>query len=389
MDNVVVVGMGMIDTLGKNTNECWNALIADEYTPPVFFETKHEHMRHLKAFYADKTELNYPSVIRKPLYNVLSDASKMALHVIEEATEGLDIDVKTTAVVFSSLASKPGMDTEFFQNAMVPGKRMSPRKAVQVLKDFTVGLICNVYGYEGAACAVDAACATGLYNIDYGMHLLKSHDVVIVGGTDTPVANDDMYYFDQLGALGTHSAPFDKNRDGFIMGEGAGVLVLTTERYAEQKGWPVEAVLGPIAHGNDGWNGNQTAPDPNATGSTKAMKGVYISSVKDEISFVNAHGTSTPLGDDLEYNTIQKVIGSVPVVSFKSQIGHTLAGSAMLETIYTILSLQNGIIPPNKNITECDLENINTSIVQTDKKFAIKNAFAFGGKSSSILIGVN
>jgi 3-oxoacyl-[acyl-carrier-protein] synthase II len=388
MDQVVVVGMGMIDTLGNSVSECFENLISEEYREPSPFDTKHEHMQHLKAFYAQRTDLNHPEYIRKPLYNSLSYASKMALHAIEEATEHLDLDVKTTACVYTSLASKPGLDTEFFQDHMVPGKRMSPRKAVQVLKDFTVGFICNVYGYEGAACAMDAACATGLYSIDYGMHLLRSHDVVIVGGADTPVSNDDMFYFNGLGALGTHSAPFDKNRDGFLMGEGAGAIVLTTETYAIKKGWPVYAILGPVHHGNDGWNGNATAPDPNATGSTRAMKGVYGPSVEDEIAFVNAHGTSTPLGDDLEYQTIQKVIGDVPVVSFKSQVGHTLAASAINETIYTIQSLRNKVIPANKNITDCDLENIHINNLETDKSYAIKNAFGFGGKSSSLLVGV-
>lgn len=388
MDNVVVVGIGMADTLGQNTKECFSNLISDHYQQPQPFKTEHEHLQHLKAFYARHENLSYSELIRKPLYKSFSQATKLALHALEEALEGLDVGTNT-AVVFSSLAAKYEFESDYYQQRLQEGGRISPRVQVQLLHDFTAGLFCNAYGYEGAAVSMNAACATGLYSIDYGMHLLKTHDTVIVGGCDTPAGNDDMYFFEQLGALGTHSAPFDKNRDGFIMGEGAGVLVLTTEYYAKTKGWPVMAVLGPIGHGNDGWNGNATAPDPNATGSTRAMKSVNISAVQDEIAFVNAHGTSTPLGDDLEYDTIQKVVGDVPVVSFKSQIGHTLAASAINETIYTIMALNEGVVPQNKNITDCDLPNVNINKIRTDKKFAIKNAFAFGGKSSSLLIGVN
>lgn len=388
MDNAVVVGIGMADTLGTNTRECFANLISDQYKEPEPFTDGHEHLQHLKAFFARQDNLNYTPLIKPAFYRSFSQSTKLALHALEEALEGKELSTNT-AVVYSSIAAKPEFESDYFQERVKDGKRMSPRVQVQYLHDFTAGLICNAYGYQGAAVSMNAACATGLYSIDYGMHLLKTHETVIVGGCDTPVGNDDMYYFNQLGALGTHSAPFDKNRDGFIMGEGAGCLVLTTEQYAIRKGWDVLAILGPVAHGNDGWNGNATAPDPNATGSTIAMNGVYVSSVQDDIAFVNAHGTSTPLGDDLEYNTIQKVIGDVPVVSFKSQVGHTLAASAINETIYTILALQAGVVPPNKNITDCDLDNINTSTLKTDKKFAIKNAFAFGGKSSSLLVGVN
>lgn len=387
MDNVVVVGLGMADTLGRDTKECFGNLISDHYQQPESFDTELDHLSHLKAFYARHDDLNYTPLIKPALYKSFSVTNKLALHALEEALEGRDFG-QNVAVVFSSIAAKPEFESDYFQDRVKDGKRMSPRVQVQYLHDFVAGLICNAYGYQGAAVSMNAACATGLYSIDYGMHLLRTHDVVIVGGCDNPAGNDDMYFFNQLGALGTHSAPFDKNRDGFIMGEGAGVLVLTTEHYANSNGWPIKAILGPIAHGNDGWHGNATAPDPNATGSTIAMQGVYINSVQDDIAFVNAHGTSTPLGDDLEYNTIQKVVGDVPVVSYKSQIGHTLAASAINETIYTILALQEGIIPPNKNITDCDLNNINTVALKTDKKFAIKNAFAFGGKSSSLLIGV-
>ena len=232
---------------------------------------------------------------------------------------------------------------------------------------------------------MDAACATGLYSIDYGIHLLKTHKHVIVGGTDTPAVDDDMYLFNQLGALGTASCPFDKKRDGFIMGEGAGCLMLEKESDAIARGANIIGYVNSISHHTDGALGSPTAPDLNMTGAIASMRDVTKDLI-DDVAFVNAHGTSTPIGDDLEYGAIQQVIPNTPIISFKSKVGHSLASSGVNETIYTLMCLWNQVIPKNFNVDDCDHEFVYKYKRKLTKKTAVKNSFAFGGKSSSIVL---
>lgn len=381
-DRIAVTGVGIVDTLGTSPMECFENMLDDNYVHPVEFETEIESLQGLKCFKTRVPEYDIPDGIRKPMFNSLSIASKNALHVVQQAMG--DIDSTDVAVVFSSLASKPETEAGPFVDRMRGGKRLSPRTSVQFLNDFSAGLISQTFDFRGACVSMDAACATGLYSIDYGIHLLKTHKHVIVGGTDTPAVDDDMYLFNQLGALGTASCPFDKKRDGFIMGEGAGCLMLEKESDAIARGANIIGYVNTISHHTDGALGSPTAPDLNMTGAIASMRDV----TKDvsDVAFVNAHGTSTPIGDDLEYGAIQQVIPNTPVVSFKSKVGHSLASSGVNETIYTLMCLWNQVIPKNFNVDDCDHEFVYKYKHKLKHKTAVKNSFAFGGKSSSILL---
>lgn len=385
-NRIVITGIGMVDTLGTNPDECFRNMISENYENPVNFETDIESLKRLKCFKTKIPEYNIPVGMRVPMHTALTDASKNAIHVVQQAIGNQDLGTHV-GVVFSSLAAKSQTEAAPFVDKMRDGKKLSPRTAVQYLNDFTAGLISQTFDFRGPCVSMDAACATGLYSIDYAIWLLRHHcSHVIVGGTDTPAVNDDMYLFSQLGALGTESKPFDKNRDGFIMGEGAGCFLLELENTAIQRGAEILGYIYEVSNRTDGSLGSPTAPDADMTGAIYAMKRSLQLEV--DIAFVNAHGTSTPLGDDLEYNAIQKVLPEVPVVSFKSKLGHTLAASAINESIYTLLCLQNGIIPANHNILECDHKYVYKYKMPTKCKFALKNSFGFGGKSSSMLIGV-
>jgi 3-oxoacyl-[acyl-carrier-protein] synthase II len=385
-DRIAITGVGIVDTLGTSPMECWENMLNENYEHPIDFETDVESLKGLKCFKTKVPEYEIPEGMRKPMHNALTIASKNALHVVQSATQHLDsTDV---ACVFSSLAAKPETEAGPFVDRMRDGKRLSPRVAVQYLNDFTAGLISQTFDFRGACVSMDAACATGLYSIDYAIHLLNSHKYVVVGGTDTPAVDDDMYLFNQLGALGTKSSPFDKTRDGFIMGEGAGCFLLEKESNALERGANIIGYINSVSHHTDGALGSPTSPDLNMTGAiasmTKATEGID----PDKIAFINAHGTSTPIGDDLEYGAIQQVIPETPVVSFKSKIGHSLASSGINETTYTLMCLWNGKIPKNFNIDDCDLDYVYKYSQKLTKKVAVKNSFAFGGKSSSLVLEV-
>jgi 3-oxoacyl-[acyl-carrier-protein] synthase II len=384
-DRIVITGVGLVDTLGTYPMECFENMISDHYEHPVDFKTDIESLKGLVCFKSRDVNYTIPDGIRKPVFGSLSTASKNALHVVQQAMG--DIDSTDVAVVFSSIAGKEGVRNTDFCNKMEGGKRLSPRTAVQYLRDFSAGVISQTFDFRGACVSMDAACATGLYSIDYAIHLLDTHRFVIVGGTDNPAMDDNMFIFSQLGALGTASKPFDKKRDGFVMGEGAGALLLEKESEARLRGANIIGYINTVSHHSDGALGTPTAPDPNSTGSIASMTSVTQNIVGD-VAFVNAHGTSTPMGDDLEYNAIQEVLPKVPVISFKSKIGHSLAASGINETIYSLLCLYNGVIPKNFNIDECDHEFVYKYKHRLTSKIAVKNSFAFSGRSSSLVLEV-
>jgi 3-oxoacyl-[acyl-carrier-protein] synthase II len=270
------------------------------------------------------------------------------------------------------------------------GKRLRPKQQLQHLQSYTSGLISQTWDFNGASLTMGAACATSLYIIDYAIKLLEDdeYDYVVAGASEC--GNDiwGLSYFNSLGALGSHSAPFDKNRDGFIMGEGSGTLVLEKEEHAKARGAKIYGYIHHVGKSNDAAQANPTAPDPEGTGVKLAMTRAFRKTMLDKsmISFVNAHATSTPAGDDAEYNAIQDMLPGVPVTSFKSKIGHTMGASGVLELIYTLLALQHNVVPPNHNLKDCDHEHVPTQATATDKKFALKNGLAFGGKNASVLI---
>jgi 3-oxoacyl-[acyl-carrier-protein] synthase II len=196
-----------------------------------------------------------------------------------------------------------------------------------------------------------------------------------------------MYDFLLLGALGEKSAPFDNQRNGFIPGEGAGCMILESEKSAVNRNAKIYGFIENTSLANDAYH--LTSPDPEGTGAKHVMKSITSGISKDDIAFCSAHATSTLIGDVIEYRAIIDVLGKVPTMSFKSKIGHTMASSSIIETIYTVLSLNQGLILPNFNLNACDFDSEKILVYReqkTSRKYAVKNSFAFGGKCASILL---
>lgn len=378
---VAITGMGIVDTLGNNPEQCFANYLMKVHEPtPCRIE--HSAVSELKCFYADH-ELMIPESIQPSLYNSLHKINKLGLHSIEQALTSLP-KTSNVAVVYSTITASGETNFQFHEYVNGRAKRLRPRALIQAPRDFLVGLVPQVYNFDGLTVAPNAACSSSLYGIDYAMRLVDEYDYVIVGGSDVGTELGELAYFDELGAIGTHSAPYDRDRDGFIMGEGAGCLILESDENAREREADILGHIYSVGVGNDGIAGKATAPDPNSSGIKKAMAETGLPHPKD-IAFVNAHGTSTPVGDELEYNAIKEVVGDVPVVSFKSKIGHTMGASGVIELIYTLTALKHGVIPQNHNIKNsvCDVP---TEVEKTDNKFALKNSLGFGGKNISVLV---
>ena len=287
---------------------------------------------------------------------------------------------KESAIVFS--AQTDGLaNFERLHN----GTRIPPKQLLSNGRDFLVGFISKMYGLNGPSTGLAAACATGLYNLEYGMRLIDEHDFVIVGATDAGTSHLSMEYFRTLGAIGTHSAPFDKDRDGFVMGEGAAAVIICNSETVEKYGLNTIAIVHDVQLTNDGDSGSLTNP---GDGGYRAMKNLPYDT--DTLAFIKAHGTSTPMGDPHEVDQINELFPELPIVSYKSMIGHTIGASGLIEMLHSISHLKSGVIPANRNINTLYQENPNiiTESIETDKRFFINNAFGFGGKCASALVEV-
>ena len=387
MSRYAITGIGIVDTLGNDPQQCWeNYINKDHFPVPV--KESHPGVDGVKCFYAD-WELDRPEGVRGPTYGSLEKNNLLALHAVNRAVKDAP-QTNNVGVVFTSLSAEEPTKMQFASWLLGMGRRLRPKQQLQHLQSYTSSLISQVWDFNGGSLTVGAACATTLYALDLGMKMLDDDDLdyVVVGGAESSNHIWGLTYFNSLGALGSHSAPFDKGRDGFIMGEGSGALVVEKEEVAVARGAKIYGYIHRVGKSNDGARSNPTAPDPLGTGIKLSMMRAMMKSDigPDQIAFVNAHATSTPAGDDCEYNAIQDLYPEVPVTSFKSKIGHTLGSSGIIETIYTLMALQNSTVPPNHNIKNCVHKHVPTEAQPTNRNFALKNGLAFGGKNATVLL---
>jgi len=371
-NRVAITGMGLIDNLGNSPEICFESYIEETVL-----------LAEQSQFFAKKDNLLVPDIIRKPLYASLTDINKMSFHVVEQCLIDNDYtdDVFT---IFSTLSAGNPDNLDYADNILKEKNTFRPKKLIQGLKDFANGCIPMVYNFTGGATGLNSACATGLYQLDYAFRLTDDYDYVLCGASEYGNNNWDIHFFQQLGALGSQSRPFCKTRDGFIMGEGSSCLLLENENKAKSRGANILGYLHKPALATDGSAGNAVAPSD--VGIKKCMNKVIEKIDSNDISFVNAHATSTPAGDDVEYFAIESLLPETPVVSFKSKIGHTLGASSITEVVYSLMSLNNKVVPKNHNIIDCDLNNVCRKTYPSEKKFVLKNSLGFGGKCGSVII---
>ena len=360
-----VVGYGMIDALGSNPDDCWNNLINDvDFHQPItniFIPTK--EVRCSTALFPEHTPGD-PSLPRTLRYGIYAAEQALSMSRLPKS--------KNVATIFSSLTG--GNST--FDRMITTGERTKPKTAIKLPIDALCSHISMQHGFMGINTAIYSACATGLVCIDYAIRLLDEYDYVIVGGSDAGVNGIDLDIFSSLRALGSKSRPFDNARDGFIMGEGAGCIILQSEEKAIAYGSTIHATITGVANASDAYD--ETAPS--GAGARLCLSKLDLT----DVDAVNAHGTGTPIGDRVEYDVVREFTNA-PIYSNKGKIGHTFAAAGILETIYSILSIKHGVIPHTANCIDCDMDIVKTNIQQPVHK-VLSNSFGFGGKCCSIII---
>mgnify|MGYP000274207879 CR=1 FL=1 len=283
-------------------------------------------------------------------------------------------------------------------------RKLSPFFIPSSLINLVSGHVSIRYGFKGPNHAVVTACSTGAHAIGDAarMIMLDDADVMVCGGAEAAVCRLGMAGFAQARALSTNfnetpekaSRPWDKDRDGFVMGEGAGILVLEEFEHAKKRGAKIYAEV--VGYGLSGDAHHITAPAEDGNGGFRAMRAALKRAALDpsEIDYVNAHGTSTPLGDEIEHNAVKRLFGnaasSIAMSSTKSSIGHLLGAAGAVEAIFGILAIQNDVVPPTLNLDNpsdgCDLNLVPHEAQERPVNTVLSNSFGFGGTNATIIL---
>jgi len=403
---VVITGLGCVSPLGLSVQETWDALIAGKSgaAPITLFDAR-DH----KTRFAAEVKGFDPSKWLKPRDARRSDrylqfAMASAIQAVEDAR--LEIDEsnrdRVGVLIGSGIA---GIGTLLSQVELMRERgasRVSPFLVPMMLADTAPGMVAIHFGARGPNMALATACATGSNAIGEAAHIIRrgSADVMIAGGAEAALVKLAMAGMNAMGALSTRndaperaSRPFDKDRDGFVMGEGAAVLVLESLEHARARGAHILAELTGYGATDDAYH--ISAPAPQGEGAVLCMNAALEDArlSPGEIEYINAHGTSTRLNDAMETLAIKKVLGAhayeIPVSSTKSMTGHLLGASGALEAMICVKVLQENILPPTINYEtpdpDCDLDYVPNEARAAAPRHVMSNSFGFGGHNATLI----
>lgn len=405
---VVVTGMGVLACNGTGTAAFWDALKAGRHGigPITTLDVSKHKTKFGGAVPLDNAALvigDMKQAKRKDRFVLL------ALKAAHEAMEASGLDFKNWAdpfragcVVGSGIGGLKTIEEECAVMAARGPSRVSPMLVPKMIVDSAAGDISIVYGTKGPNYSITTACATGSHCIGAAFHHIRSGlcDVMISGGSEAPITDLGVAGFNSITALSTRndspetaSRPFDRDRDGFVIGEGAGIVILEELEHAKKRGATIHAEI--VGYGCTGDAFHETQPDPTGAGGIGCMQMALRDAGlrPDQLGYINAHGTSTKYNDAGETKVIKAVFGDhakkLAVSSTKSMTGHTLGAAGGIEAIASVLALRDGVLPPTINYTtpdpECDLDYVPNQARQARVEYALSNNLGFGGHNASLI----
>ena len=416
MRRVVVTGMGLVTPLGSGVTHCWDRLIKSE--SGVGGSDKFD-VSDLPA----KIAAHVPTGDRPGDFDALKyisnkDTRRMdkfiifalgaAVQAVEDSgwkPESEEEQDRSGVMIGSGIGGLQTIETGAILVHEHGPRKLSPFFIPSSLINLASGHISIIYGFKGPNHSVVTACSTGAHAIGDASRLimLEDADVMVAGGAEAGISRLGIAGFSASRALSTNfndepkraSRPWDKARDGFVMGEGSGVVVLEEYEHAKKRGAKIYAEI--LGYGMSGDAYHITAPAPDGAGGFKSMSRALKSARLNtsQIDYVNAHGTSTPLGDEIELNAVKRLLGAdadhVAMSSTKSSIGHLLGAAGSVECIFSILAIQNGIVPPTLNLEDpsegCDLDLVPLVAKERKVSHAMSNSFGFGGTNATLIVG--
>ena len=407
-ERLVITGMGAVTPIGIGVETYWNNLIAGKCGVERItrFDPKESPVKiaaQVKNFNPDDfmTKKQSREMNLFMQYGYAAGEEALADGGIKEDTipaDRMGVVVGTAMAGVSIIAEN--------QDGLSTGehKKVSPRFVPKFIGNIAAAQIAIAKGYRGPSLTVSTACSSGADAISTAAMLLLAGeaDAILVVGAEASLCPVVVAGLASAHALSTNndnpqtaSRPFDKTRDGFVFGEGGGALLLETEAHALARGAKIHAELMGFANCTDGYH--VTAPHPEGIGAISCMDNAIKKAglTPEDIGYINTHGTSTPMGDTIETNAIKSLFGDhayqMAVTSTKGATGHMMGAGGVTETIACIKAVQEGVIPPTMNLNtpddECDLNYVPNKAEKRDVRYAMTNAFGFGGQNSSLIIG--
>lgn len=407
MERVVITGMGTISSVGSNLKETWANVAAgvSGVGPITLFDASKMQVRiacEVRNF-DPTTHMDAKEARRRDRYEQLATvAANEAL--VDSGLEVTEANAQRIGIVVSSAIGGLQSIQEAVETAFTEGpRRVSPFLIPMLMANGASGLIAIDHGIKGPSFSVASACASGADGIGLGTMLIRSGaiDVAVAGASESTVTSVGVAAFDRVGAMSRRNddysmtpAPFDKNRDGLVMGEGAAVIILESEAHARRRGARIYAELAGYGSTADAFH--VTAPHENGEGGTAAIKLALHSAEAnpDDVGYINAHGTATQLNDLSETKAIRGALGAaadrIPVSSTKSMTGHMMGATGALEVVFCVQAIREGILPPTIHYQtpdpDCNLDVIPNKAREVKIDLALSNAFGFGGHNAVLAI---
>lgn len=403
---IVVTGMGAVSAVGIGCKTMFDNLVAG--VPGVAPITQFDPAPLDVKFAGEVKDFNPGQYLDRKIANRIGRYAQFAIAAVQEAIAAAGLDLaqedpgRVATMVASAIGDFPFMEEQMFKFFSKGPGRINPFTVPRVSTSMASGNISLALNLTGPSYSVSSACATGSHALATAWMLLRAGlaDVALVGGTEAAICATFMESYIALRALSTRndapekaSRPFDRDRDGFVMGEGCGVMVLETLEHARRRNAPILAELAGIGMTCDAYH--ITAAHPDGRGSADAMKLAMVSADlgPDQIGCIYAHGTATPINDPIETTAIKTAFGEqarrIPVNSIKSMIGHCIGAAGALNAVSAVMTLNHGVIPPTINLDNpdpaCDLDYVPNVARHQACRAVMANAFGFGGQNCVLI----
>lgn len=403
---VVVTGMGCISPVGNNVRDTWDSILAGRSGSAMI--TSFDASKHKTRFAAEVKDFDPVATFgqreARKMDRFTQFATVASMEALEQAHLKID-DVNRDRVGVLIGSGIGGIGTVMDQADVMRERgadRVSPFLIPMMISDSAPGMLAIRVGARGPNMAIATACASGNNAIGEALEIIRrdSADAMIAGASEAAIVSLAMAGLNVMGALSTRnddpltaSRPFDRDRDGFLMGEGAGVLILESLEHAQARGATVLVELTGYGTTDDAYH--ISAPAENGAGAAISMK-LALQNANlgvTDIEYINAHGTSTPLNDKSETAAIKTVFGDqaykIPISSTKSMTGHLLGASGALEAVFSVLAIREGILPPTMNYQTpdpvCDLDYIPNEARKASPRHVMSNSFGFGGHNATLV----